>query len=139
MNPKVNELFHTKFVRGGRDPKIGVDCQGLFLSAMKCFGNEVKDTDTAEYATEVVSGLIEEASKNGKWQKVDKPEPGCAVAIALDPDFPDKAQHLGVYIGEGKFIHILEGKRGVLVTKIEDRFFKGKIRGFYRFTGNGRK
>ena len=132
---RLTKLFGAPFVRGGRDVKIGLDCQGLFLEAMRAFGNEVEDTDTAEYATEVVAGLISEAIENGKWEKIDAPEEGCAVAIALDSIALDKTDHLGVFIGENKFIHILE-KRGVVTNRIDDKFFRNKIRGFYRWIGN---
>ena len=134
MDSRFIELFHTTFVSGGRQLKTGVDCQGIFLATMKLYGHDVKDTDTAVYATEVVSGLIDEAAKSNKWEKIESPEEGCAVVIALDPMHPDLVQHLGVYTGEGKFIHILE-KRGVCLTRIDDRFFSQKIRGYYRWKG----
>jgi cell wall-associated NlpC family hydrolase len=54
------------------------------------------------------------------------------VTIALDHDKPNLVQHLGVYIGEGKFIHIMQ-KTGVVVTRIDHAFFKRKIRGYYRW------
>jgi len=64
--------------------------------------------------------------------KIDEPVAGCAVVMAIDPMHPDLIQHIGVYIGEGKFIHILEN-HGVIVSRINDRFFSKKIRGFYRW------
>ena len=134
MNLELTKLFGAPFVRGGRDVKTGLDCQGLFLEAMKSFGHEVENTDTAEYATEVVAGLIAKAAVSEKWVKIEVPEEGCAVAIALDSLALDKTDHLGVYIGENKFIHMLE-KRGVVTNRIDDPFFKNKIRGFYRFVG----
>jgi cell wall-associated NlpC family hydrolase len=127
-------LFTTKFVDGGRDVKTGLDCQGLMLAVMKLYGHDVKDTDTAIYATEVVSQLINNELASGKWEKVDSPEEGCVVVLAIDSFHPNVAQHLGVYVGEGKFLHILE-KIGVCTTSIEHRFFKNKIKGYYRWKG----
>jgi len=101
---------------------------------MQLYGHDVNDTDTAVYATENVSKLIQDAADSGKWEKIEEPEEGCVIIFALDPDYPDLAQHLGVYIGDQKFIHILE-KRGVCTNRIDDRFFSKKCRGFYRWKG----
>lgn len=129
---RFHDLFSAKFVRGGRDVTTGLDCQGLMLEVMNRYGYKVQDKDTASYATEIVASAISDEIANEKWKKIEAPEEGCVVLIALDSMSPDKAQHLGVYIGEGKFIHIME-KRGVSVSRIHDRFFQQKIRGYYRW------
>jgi cell wall-associated NlpC family hydrolase len=134
VDSRLTELFQAKFVNGGRDVNTGLDCQGLFLKVMSLHGHNVKDTDVASYATEVVASTIAEELQSGKWKKIDKPEVGCAVVIALDSFAPEKAQHLGVYIGEGQFVHMLE-KRGVVVNRINDRFFQQKIRGYWAWNG----
>lgn len=119
----------------------------LFLEVMQHYGNDVKHEDIEQMAIEEVlsaqgrgeypytdhdSSAIEREISSGRWTKLDTPEIGCAVAMALDSFHPDKVQHLGVYIGENKFIHILEDI-GVLTTRIDDRFFRRKIKGFYRW------
>jgi cell wall-associated NlpC family hydrolase len=130
----LDDLFRASFKPGGRDPGGALDCQGLFLEVMRRYGHDVKDTDTASYATEIVTGLIEGEIKTGKWQRLDAPVEGCAVVLAIDPGRPREAQHLGVCLGGGRFIHILKS-RGVIVSRCDDRFFKGKIRGYYRWIG----
>ena len=104
------------------------------LEVMRRYGYNVGDTDVAVYATEVVAAAIAGEIKNGHWLALDAPEPGCAVAMALDTNAPQRVQHLGVYLGGQRFIHILQ-KRGVLVSRIDDRVFSGKIRGYYRWIG----
>ena len=54
------------------------------------------------------------------------------MTMTLDHDKPNLGQHLGVDIGKGKCIHIRQ-KTGVVVTRIDDVFFKRKIRGYYRW------
>lgn len=127
------DLYGAQFKPGGRGAGI-YDCQGLFLEVMRRYGHNVQDTDVAEHATEVVSGLIEGEIKSGKWERLEVPHEGCAVILALDPLAPRDSGHLGVYIGEQKFIQMLE-RRGVLMSRIDDRFFAGKIRGYYRWIG----
>jgi len=131
---KLIQLFKAPFVRGGRNIETGLDCQGLFIELMRYYGHEVKESFVAEYATQEVAQVVEKEIGSGKWLKLNEPEIGCAVGMALDSMFPFLVQHLGIYIGEGKFIHILE-KRGVVTNKITDRFFSGKIRGYYRWIG----
>lgn len=102
------------------------------LKLLSHFGYSAKDTDTALYATEVVAGLIKDAEQSGKWERLEKPEPGCVVVLGLDPLQPDVAQHLGVYVGGGDFIHILK-KQGVVRTSIKHRYFSNKILGYWRW------
>ena len=127
------DFFGAQFRSGGRGNGL-FDCQGLFLEVMRRYGHDVQERDTAEYATEVVAALIAGEEKSGKWQRISQPEEGCAVTLALDPDAPEKAQHLGVYVGDGRFIHILKN-RAVTASRIDDRFFCCKIRGYYRWIG----
>ncbi|MCE5265668.1 MAG: NlpC/P60 family protein [Deltaproteobacteria bacterium] len=130
----MNDLFKARFVRGGRDVRTGLDCQGLFLEVMRRYGHDVTDRDVAAYATFIVAAAINSELASGKWQRIDAPEEGCAVGLALDPENPAMAQHLGVCIGRDRFIHIME-THGVKVSAVEDRFFRDKIRGFYRWVG----
>lgn len=134
MNSKLRELFKASFVNGGREISTGLDCQGLLLRAMEIYGHKISDTEVASYATEIVASAIVGQTKSQKWERIDKPEEGCVVTMALDSMRPDLVQHVGVYIGEDRFIHILE-KRGVVTNRLSDRFFQQKIRGYYRWVG----
>lgn len=133
MDSKLRELFGAKFVDGGRDPKVGLDCYGLFVRSMAVFGNNLPDKSISAYATEIASKEIGVEIEE-KWEELSQPEVGCAVVMAIDPEHPDLVQHLGVYIGDGKFIHIVE-KTGVVLTSITDRFWRRKIRGYYKWKG----
>jgi len=114
---------------------------------MNHYGNNIKVSDIEimaieqvvamkardEYPyTEIDAKIIEKELASGRWLPLSEPEVGCAVVMALDPMHPDLVQHLGVYIGEGKFIHILEDM-GVIVSRINDRFFNRKIKGFWKW------
>lgn len=147
--PDMRDLRIAKYKRGGRSADEGLDCKSLFVEVMNRCGNDVRTPDIEVFAVERVAaslargeypyseadaGLVAQELRSGKWQKIDAPEFGCAVLMALDPDKPALIQHLGVYIGGERFIHILEDM-GVIVSRIDDRFFRRKIRGFYRWIG----
>jgi cell wall-associated NlpC family hydrolase len=144
----LNDLIGKTYERGGKTPGT-YDCRSLFIEVMNRFGHDVQVSDIGhtavehivaaqalkEYAyTETDAKIIEQDLQNGKWQKLDEPEPGCAVCIALDPLKPQRVQHLGVYIGDNKFIHVVEN-HGVITTKLNDLFFRRKIRGYYKWIG----
>lgn len=150
---KVDSILHnlckSKYQRGANEPGVAMDCKSLFVEAMKVFGNDVKVADIEIYAieqiiaaqargeyayTDIDSSMIEDELKSGKWEKLDEPIAGCAVTMALDSMKPELVQHLGVYIGDGKFIHILEDI-GVVISRTDDRFFRRKIKGFYKWLG----
>lgn len=146
MDSTLLNLFHSKYERGGKTANTH-DCKSLFVEVMNRYGNDVQAPDIetlaveqvvaaeakGEYAyTDVDSSIIENELASGKWEKIDEPVEGCAVCIALDPMKPKQVQHLGVYIGDGKFLHILKDM-GVVTTRIDDRFFRRKIRGFYKW------
>ncbi len=146
MDSTLLDLFHSKYERGGKSPQTH-DCKSLFVEVMNRYGNPVQAPDIevlaveqvvaaqakGEYAyTHIDSAMIKAEIDSGKWEKLETPVEGCAVVIALDPHQPDLIQHLGVYVGDGKFMHILQDM-GVLTTRIDDRFWGKKIRGYYKW------
>ena len=145
----LHNLSKSKYQRGAYQPGIAMDCRSMFLEVMHHCGNHIVSDDIEECAIEHViaaqargeypytendAAIIVREIKTGKWQKIDQPEKGCAVVMALDTFRPNQVQHLGVCIDNIRFIHILE-KHGCLISRTDDRFFKNKIRGYYRWIG----
>ena len=142
----LKDLIGMPYERGGKTPGTH-DCRSLFIEVMNRFDNKVSVPDIEQTAIEDVvaahargeypysqsdSGIVNRELGSGKWQKLDEPEIGCAVCIALDPYHPDLIQHLGVYIGSNKFIHTLE-RHGVMTSRVNDLYFRRKIRGYYKW------
>ena len=46
---RVRDLIGIPFVRGGRDPQRGMDCQGLVMAALARWGCDVPDYDPGVY------------------------------------------------------------------------------------------
>ena len=130
--PDLSGLIGIPFVDGGRDPATGLDCWGLFMEVQKRFGVDVPDFQVSCHSTPGIDDAFAEAI--GRWRRIEKPTPGCGVALAIDPNFPDTVQHFGVYIGGGKFLHTLE-KTGAILTSVHHEFWKNKVRGFYEWAG----
>jgi len=130
--PDVRDLIGIPFVTGGRDPKTGLDCWGLCREALQRFGDNVPDFPMACYDALQINMIV--LAEEPRWRRLDVPEHGSVVCFALDPMVPWLIQHLGVYLGGGRIIHTLE-KRGSSLISMDHRFFRGKIRGFYRWSG----
>lgn len=132
MPPDLSGLIGIPFIQNGRDPTRGLDCWGLCREVFRRYGIEVPDFHMACYDAFQINGILE--GERPSWIRLDAPEPGCAVCFALDQNFPELVQHLGVYVGGGRILHTLE-KRGSSLIRLDDRFFGRKIRGFYRWNG----
>lgn len=63
------------------------------------------------------------------WVQVDKPEPYDIVNIRLR----NRPLHCGVCIGEGRFIHCLDGTN-TTVERLDALAWRHRIVGYYRYT-----
>ena len=132
----TNDLIGKKFVRGARGPEA-FDCHGLVIEVFNRFGIEFPDVDIAGMAVEAVTALLDEQldyhlTVLKDWVEIKEPEAPCLVVIkGLGLQF---ANHLGVYIGNGKFIHAKEGK-GVCIERLSDATRRKHLRGFYKNAG----
>lgn len=64
------------------------------------------------------------------WQRVDEPAPDDILVLNLTGRTAD---HVGVYLGGGKFLHSTE-YAGVCVEQVER--YKKRLMGFYRYVGD---
>lgn len=101
---------------------------------MKEFGNDVpefaiKDTDRDS----IFRAFLDETS-SPRWERIDSPEPGCGVAMALNEKNPGIVRHFGVAIDRHRFIHTTR-KIGSCVARFDDPRWSGSIRGYYKWKG----
>ena len=129
--PSLDGLIGIPFEDGGRNEK-GLDCWGLFMLAQKRFGNDVPDFKVSCFDAPSISALASSEQESGRWERITEPEPGCAILFATDPRMPDMVNHVGVYLGDGKFLHT-QKKVFSHTMRINDAYWSRKIRGFYRW------
>lgn len=126
-----NDLIGTPFVDGGRDPRTGLDCWGLFRIVMARLGQSVPDyTISCFDATEI--GAAARRALATQWKKVDVATPGVGVVMDLDPALPGLNQHFGVCVNDTYFIHTLI-KTGCILSRVNDRFWRLRIKGYYQW------
>jgi len=121
----TNDLIGKPFRSKGRGLD-NYDCWGLAIEVLRREGINIPEFDIDAYAYSVVSAKMQEQILDPRWKKLKNPEKNCIIAIKEHPKF---VQHVGVYLGYGKFIHA--GANGVEVRRLND--FKKQIRGFYKY------
>jgi cell wall-associated NlpC family hydrolase len=126
------DLIGIPFIDGGRDPKVGLDCWGMAMHAAGRFGYRLPDFTVACLDALKIGSTVAVEIRSGRWQKLDEPIPGCIVIMSIDPEAFDIVNHLGVYIGNGDFVHTLL-KMQSFVSSIHGPYWKNKIRGYYRW------
>lgn len=112
---------------GGRGPD-GYDCWGLVLEVYRRHGIELPDYNISAKACERISKQM--TASRPEWEKLTAPEVPCLVVLKADEYF---VQHLGVHIGNRKFLHVTNN--GVLVDRVNSPSWKMRFRGFYKYVG----
>ena len=105
------------------------------MLVMREFGHEMPDYKVSCFDTPGIGAAFREGI--GQWYLAEGPGPGVAVAMAIHEKAPDMVQHFGVALNKHRFIHTLE-KTGVIITRLDDPFFKAKIKGLYEWRSKSR-
>jgi cell wall-associated NlpC family hydrolase len=131
----IEKYLGKPFVDGGRGPD-GYDCWGLVLAIYRNdFGVRIPlDYDISAYATMAVVRAFSHQMTDGDWTLLTTPATPSVLGLAMHPEHPDLVNHCGVYLGKGLMIHALK-PTGVVVQRTDDPRIKGRIKGYYAWTG----
>ncbi len=104
---------------GGDEPRRGFDCSGLVAYVHAQEGIAVPRTAAAQYAAA---------------RKVDRDDlrPGDLVFFRLVAGSRE-ISHVGVYTGQGRFVHAPQPGRDVAESSLDDPFFRERFAGSGRF------
>jgi len=127
----IDDLIGIPFVNGGRT-RSGCDCWGLTVLVFKEFGIDLPDYRISCFASDLIDGQI--SKERCQWKRINKPEPPCLVTLRIDPEAPGLVTHLGVCVGENKFMHTMI-KRNSVIERMDHPYFKNRIEGFYAYAG----
>ena len=91
---------------GGQDPSTGFDCSGLVYYVFKQFGYRL-------------NRVAADQAMNGAEVREQKDLlPGDIICFSWITS--SYINHVGIYIGEGKFIHAMDSANDVLITTLEE-------------------
>ena len=128
----INDLIGKPFKVGGRGPDY-YDCWGIVVECYKRLGSIVPDFSMSGPVClsyhKKTSEIIENEIQKDVWEELDKPEEPCVVIFKEHPYF---TQHIGMYLGYGKYIHISKNI-GVEIDRLDNPIKKQKIRGYYKY------
>lgn len=96
------------YVYGGNGPK-SFDCSGLTRYVYKHFGYNINRGATSQL-------------KNGVTVSKENLQPGDLVFFNSAGTGINKATHVGIYIGNGQFLHASNKKLGVTITSLSDPY-----------------
>ena len=96
------------YVYGGTTPS-GFDCYGFVQYIYRQFGITINRTATAQLA-------------NGYWVARDEMKPGDLVFFG----YGSTASHVGIYIGDGKFVHAQNSNTGVVITDLSVSYYDNR-------------
>lgn len=120
----VNYLMQfkgTPYVWGGNSLQSGIDCSGLIQQGMAHFGINVSRTTYSQIGEGKAVGM-------GDLQVGD--------AVYFDTDRNTEGpDHVGIYIGGGKFLHAPKTGDVVKVSDMTDSYYSSRFMGGRRFNG----
>ncbi|MCB5701429.1 C40 family peptidase [Megasphaera elsdenii] len=122
---KYDDLIGIPYVDYGRDPQKGLDCWGLAMELYRRRGIQLPDNLFDPRDAKLIGQKFVWQRDHSPWHRLDQPEDGCLVVIRLADE--GWANHCGVYIGYGEFIHAYH--TSVVVDRV--RRWLPRIVGFY--------
>ena len=125
---KYNKYIGLPYAANGRD-ESGIDCWGL----VRLFYKQEYDIELPSYIEEYagaydtrILGMMDLYKNN--WAQVAQPEVGSVIVFnILGEPF-----HVGIYIGDDKFIHARDGMDSVVESVNSPRWAK-RIEGYYKY------
>lgn len=105
------------YVYGGEDPS-GFDCSGFMQYIFAQFGYTINRTATAQL-------------QNGYYVEYDALQPGDIVYFGSG----SIASHVGLYIGDGQFVHAQSSSTGVVISSLSETWYASRYLCAHRIAG----
>lgn len=106
------------YVSGGQSPSSGFDCSGFTQYIYGQCGISLSRTAASQ-------------AKNGTEVSKAELQPGDLVYFSYYGG--SSIEHVGIYIGNGQFIHAANSKRGIVYDTIESGYYADNYKGARRF------
>lgn len=121
------DLIGVPFVNRGREVATGLDCYGLAMEVFKRQGIELPEFWISCEDASRINETVEAEKANGRWARIGRPEAPCIIVLRFNRF---EWNHVGVYIGAGKFIHTAR-KTGVRIERLDHPYWRQRIEGYY--------
>ena len=120
-NPARNDLawvamslLDTRYTSGGRGPATGFDCSGLVAHVYK------------EGAGLPIKGSAADLGRQSRPIAREQLQPGDLVFFNT---LGTRHSHVGVYVGDGRFVHATNPRTGVRMDSLNNRYYAQRFEG----------
>ena len=110
----ANTFIGVPYLWGGSSVKKGFDCSGLAMTVYKLNGLNLPRTSVQQY-------------RRGAYVKRNNLSKGDLVFF--DTAGKGKVSHVGIYIGDGKFIHAPRKGKTVRISLLSNKYYKRQYQG----------
>jgi cell wall-associated NlpC family hydrolase len=107
----------TPYRRGGRDHTTGVDCASFVRLLYRPLGHELPQTAAAQL---------------GAGREVPREEIAPGDLVFFRDTYKRGISHVGVALGDDRFIHASGRRRGVVVSSLSQQYFQRRFAGARR-------
>jgi cell wall-associated NlpC family hydrolase len=125
----IESFLGTPYAKGGASKK-GIDCSGIVVEVYKRYAGFI-----LPHNTEKLFKLVKKVDKEklGYGDLVFFSDFGLSPSLRLRSGTVSNVEpsHVGIYIGEGKFVHSTEGY-GVIVSSLDDESYRKRYIGARR-------
>jgi cell wall-associated NlpC family hydrolase len=120
----IRDLVGVKYKPHGRTKEEGLDCYGVALIVLEREGIHLPDVFYAGTDRETNYEIMRLLKQGIAHEKLNKPEKNCIIELTVY----GMPSHIGVYLGDGEFIHAT--KYGVAVEPL--RRWEKRVKGYYK-------
>lgn len=114
----AKSLVGSSYVWAGSSPDVGFDCSGLTSYLYR------------EYAGVELSRITTGQAGNGYAVSKENIQPGDI--ILFQNDWSDHVDHVGIYVGDGSYVHAATEERGVVMDSAGGSYFQNNVVGVRR-------
>ncbi len=107
-------LLDTGYQFGGRNPEAGLDCSGMVAWIVENISGKRLPHNAAQIA------------ERTRPIEISQLQPGDLVFFNT---LKRRHSHMGIYIGDGRFVHAPSSKGRVRVERLDNRYFASRIDG----------
>ncbi len=110
----ARSFLNFPYAWGGASAREGFDCSGLTMAVYRMNGLELPRS-------------LYDQFESGRAAALDRLEPGDLVFFATGGD--EKVSHVGIFIGDGLFIHAPGTNKAIRVDSLSNPYFRTRIIG----------
>jgi cell wall-associated NlpC family hydrolase len=112
----AQQYVGSRYVWGGSSP-AGFDCTGFVMWVFGQFGVSMPHNEAGQL-------------NSGDRVSADELQPGDVLVFANT--YRSGLSHVGIYVGEGRFVHAVDESHGVLVSNLWDSYWAPRLVGATR-------